>query len=241
MSEIELSVVIPAFNDAERLKKTLPVIKKFFDTKKCRVEIIIIDDGSKDDTQVIVKNFGYNNVRCEAYKVNIGKGYAVNYGVKKAVGRWILFVDADNSTPIKEIDKLWGYRDKYDVIIGSRYLKGSKIGKHQPLFRRFASRAGNMLARMLILPGIRDTQCGFKLFEKSASKEIFGLQTIWRWGFDMEILRIAREGKFKIKEVAVEWFDAEASRIQSKKVFYKTLGELFRIKFNSIKGKYKRK
>lgn len=239
MSKIELSVVIPAYNEATRIKKTLVKTASYLDKKGFYYEIVVVDDGSKDNTKSVVESCEINNLRYISYGKNRGKGYAVGYGVKNARGQWVLFMDADNSTPVGEIDKMWPYRKDYEVVIGSRYLAGSKIYIHQPRFRMIASRVGNILSRILILPGISDTQCGFKMFKLGAGQQIFAKQTIFRWGFDMEILRIAKELGYKIKEAPVEWHDDEASRIQSKMVFIKTFLELVRVKLNSLRGKYR--
>ena len=217
-------------------------------------------------------------------QVNQGKGCVVKQGMLAAKGDWRLFMDADNSTDIEEIEKLWDYaknglgasfafsrpsqptrplpyhprslvsgeseRDldrhfaqdapsasKYDVIIGSRYLNKDSIKIKQPFIRRIVSRMGNILIRILLGVNMVDTQCGFKLFSAKAAEEIFPKQTIERWGFDMEILAIAKKKGYKIKEVAVDWYDAEGSQVK-KSAALQTLKELLVIKWNLIRGKY---
>lgn len=237
--EIFLSVVIPAYNESRRIGKTLNIILDYLEKKDFNYEIIVVDDGSKDNTKQLAEALKIPNLRIESYGENRGKGYAINHGVNQAKGKYILFADADNSTPFQEVDRLLEHIEQYDVVIGSRYLKNSNIKVKQSFLRIMASRFGNLLIQILILPGIPDTQCGFKMFKQTVAKKIFYRQTIWRWGFDMEILRIAKEQKMTIKQVSVDWYNDEASRIQSRKVFLKTLNELFRIRWNSFVGLYR--
>ena len=234
-----LSVVVPAYNEEGRISQTLRAIDQFFSVKGFDYEIIVVDDGSRDQTPAVVTSLKIDRLRLVNYGQNRGKGFAVNYGVKQAEGAWILFTDADNSTAIEQFDQLFQAASEYRVIIGSRYLPASHITVRQGIPRIILGRLGNLLVQALILPGIKDSQCGFKLFEASQAKEIFRLQTIWRWGFDMEILRIAKERGLKIKELPIIWRNDDQSKIQSSRVFISTLGELFRIKLNSLLGRYR--
>lgn len=236
---VELTIVVPAYNEARRIGKTLKATSNFMRKTGLDHEILVIDDGSSDKTQVVVEGLDLPNIKVLSYGQNRGKGYAVHYGVEHAAGAWILFIDADNSTPIQEFEKLWPARQQYRVIIGSRYIRGSNIAVRQGVPRIIMSRLGNILMQVLILWGVNDSQCGFKLFEAKAAEKIFSRQTIWRWGFDMEILRIARELGYKIKEVPVRWLNDDQSRLQSRAVFLTTLGELLAIKKNSILGRYR--
>lgn len=239
MSEpkIELSIVVPAYNEAKRISQTLQEITRF--CQGMNYELLVVDDGSTDSTAAVVEALKLPHTTVLSYGRNMGKGYAVQYGMLRAVGDWILFTDADNSTPISEYPALQAEQDKYQVIIGSRYLAKSNVVVKQSRARIILSRIGNILAQIILLPGIKDTQCGFKLFSSSAAKAIFSKQTIWRWGFDMEILRIARELGYKIKEVPVTWYNDEQTHLQSRRVFTKTFAELLRIKLNSLQGKYR--
>lgn len=235
-----ITIIVPAYNEAKRIGKTLKEISNYFRRRAESYEIVVVDDGSKDNTRAAVEKLNLPNLRLVTYSGNMGKGYAVNFGVKNSLGEWILFTDADNSTPISQFDHLWQQTDSYQVIIGSRYLKGSHIAIRQGVPRILMGRLGNLLIQTLVLPGLHDTQCGFKLFSRRAAQEIFPLQTIWRWGFDMEILRIAREHGYKIKEMPITWLNDEQSKIQSSRVFIKTLFELLAIKRNSLLGRYKK-
>ncbi len=152
-----------------------------------------------------------------------------------------MFTDADNSTPISEVDKLLPYMKEYAVVIGSRYLKRETVKIKQPWYRILLSRAGNLLIKFLVLPGIFDTQCGFKIFRQITAKKIFCFQYIDGWGFDMEILTIAYNLGYKIKEVSVSWYDAGGSKVHLFKDSLKTLADLLKIKWNLLTGKYSKK
>lgn len=235
---MDISIVIPAYNEEKRITKTLKKVVSFFDRQNLDYEIIVVSDGSRDRTCDVVREFGSDRVKVVCVYRNHGKGFGVNRGVANAKGQYILFIDADNSTPIEHYLDLKKYIDEYSVVIGSRYLHDSNIKLKQPWLRIIGSRIGNILIQAMILPGFPDTQCGFKLFKKDAAKQIFSRQTIWRWGFDMEILYIAKKLGYKIKQVPVSWFNDERSRIQSFKTFWTTLSELAKIKVNALSGKY---
>jgi len=253
---IFLSVIIPAYNEEKRLPKTLKKVRDYLDHQNYTYEVYVVDDGSKDRTWEVTKDLikDWSNFKVISYTPNRGKGFAVKTGMLTAKGEWRLLMDADSSTDISEIEELFNFANlksqspnskqipntndqKYEIIIGSRYLKKDSIKIKQPLGRRIMSRMGNWLIRIVL--GIRavDTQCGFKLFSAKAANEIFPLQTIDRWGFDMEILAIARKYGYEIKEVAVDWYDAEGSQVK-KGVVWKTLRELMIIKWNLLTGKY---
>lgn len=171
------------------------------------------------------------------YKVNKGKGGAVKTGLLAARGDWRLVMDADSSTDISEIEKLWTFTNEFDCIIGSRYLKKDSIKVKQPFYRRVVSRVGNLLIQGLL--GIKsvDTQCGFKLYSGKFANEVIPLQRIMRWGFDSEILAIGIKKGYKIKEVAVDWYDDSRTTVK-KSAAFQTLKEIFAIKWNMIRGKY---
>lgn len=236
---IKLSVVIPAYNEERRIAKTLSAISSYLEKQDFSWEIIVVDDGSKDTTVQIVNDLHLPSLRLIKLGQNQGKGAAVKKGMLSAEGEYRLFCDADNATPIGQLEKMWLMTDKFPVVIGSRYLKGSRIVIEQTFMRRFLSRIGNILIQVMILPGFPDTQCGFKLFEGKAAQAIFTKQTISRWGFDMEVLFIARKLKFKIGQVPVDWYDRAGSKIHSSNVFVRTLSELFKIRWNGLTGKYR--
>lgn len=234
-----LSVIIPAYNEAKRIPDTLKKIREYLVKQDYDFEVIVVDDGSRDETAKIVKYLvrNWSGFRIISYNPNRGKGFAVKTGMLAAHGEYCLLMDADNSTDISEVEKLWDYKNKFEVIIGSRYLNKNSIKIKQPLGRRIISRMGNLLIRSVL--GIKsvDTQCGFKMFSSLAVQNIFPYQAIERWGFDMEILAIAIRKGYKIKEIAVDWYDAEGSTVK-KGAAMKTLKELWQIKKNIWAGKY---
>lgn len=235
---MKISIIVPAYNEENRIAPTLQIINTFFASQNYSYEIIVVDDGSKDQTTTVVNNLKLPHTQVISYGGNRGKGYAINFGVKASSGDWILMTDADNSTPIEQFSKLFTQTDQFEVIIGSRYMSGSTVTVKQSTPRIVMSRLGNLLVQLLVLPGLFDTQCGFKLFSASAARAIFPLQTIWGWGFDIEILRIAKEQGYKIKQVPITWRNDDQSRIQSANVFTKTLKELVAIRRNSWQGRY---
>lgn len=243
-SDTEVSIIIPAFNEETVIQDCITSVRSFFTNKKMQYEVIVVDDGSTDSTKSRAEIISKEDpaIRVLSYKENQGKGYAVRTGVLAAHGKQILFMDADCSTPIDAYDVLVPYLSQgYDIVIGSRYLKESAIHIRQPKKRIILGRIGNMLIQLLLLQGIHDTQCGFKIFTYSAAKAIFLKQKIDRWGFDMEALTIGRYMGFRIKEVPVHWQDdvRRKSRFRPIRDAYKTLGELFKIKTNLIFNKYR--
>jgi dolichyl-phosphate beta-glucosyltransferase len=240
---MDLSVIIPAYNEENRLPKTLQDIAEFLETTNKKIEIIVVDDGSSDKTIAVAKEHGtvIKNFRVIDQKKNQGKGAAVKRGMLDATGEWKLFMDADNATPLHEVELLWPYTMEYEVIIGSRHLKTSNVVIAQPWYRRFISRAGNMLIQATIVRGIVDTQAGFKLFSKDAAEKIFNKQQITRWGFDMELLAISQKiFGYKIKEVPISWYNSAESRLRPIRDSWRTLKELMKIKMNLISGVYKK-
>lgn len=168
-------------------------------------------------------------------KKNRGKGFAVKQGILNSHGQYILFTDADNSTPIEEFFKLHSFLKDYEVVIGSRFIHGSTIKRKQPFYRIFLGRLGNRIIRFFLIDGISDTQCGFKAFQHEPAKEIFRRMRIEGFGFDMELLTIAKSLNYTIKEVPVSWYDSSDSRFRPLKDTFRTLREFICIKFNRYK------
>jgi dolichyl-phosphate beta-glucosyltransferase len=236
---LSISIIIPAYNESARLPSTLKVCLKYLTKKDWDWEIIIIDDGSKDQTietvQPIIKDYPVQTI---ILPENQGKGAAIGYGIRKTTKDWSLLFDADNATPLDQIEKLLPFIDRYQMIIGSRYLNHQSIKIKQPFYRVLIGRLGNILIQALLLPKIKDTQCGFKLIKTTLAQKIFNQMTIKRWGFDMELLAIGKYWGYKIKEIPVDWFDSGESRLRPVKATFNTLRELIKIKTNIIKGKY---
>lgn len=202
-----LSIIIPAHNEQYRIKRTISKIIYYIKRNNIDAQIIIIDDGSKDETYRIINVFRnkHNFIVVVKNEKNMGKGFSVRRGVLLAEGDFILFTDADNSTPISEVKKLLSYLEngQYDVAIGSRALKDSKIKIRQPLFRLYMGKIFNRLVKFFLYKDFHDTQCGFKLFNQKAAKEIFELQQFNGFSFDIEILYLAKIKNYKIIEVPI--------------------------------------
>ena len=238
---MKLSVVIPAYNEEQRIAKTLANIDSFLEKQAYDYEIVVIVNGSKDRTYDIVKELERSSVQ-KAVAVNLpegGKGNAVKKGIlEHASGDIIMFMDADNATPVSEIAKFIPFFEQgYDVVIGSREVDPNLLKVKQTLKRQILGKFSHLLIRIVLLPGIYDTQLGFKAFKKEAAKEIFKRVGILGWAFDMEVLAIARRHNYKIKEVAVEWTEFGGSHVPAS-AFIESLIDLFRIRLRVWFGKY---
>ncbi|MCL5435650.1 MAG: glycosyltransferase family 2 protein [Patescibacteria group bacterium] len=237
----KLSVIIPAYNEERRIAATLESVDAYLSKQKYSYEVVIIDNGSNDSTYELVKKIaeGVKHIKVDETHQK-GKGGAVAHGiVKHADGEYIMFMDADNATPISEIEKFWPQLEQgFGVVIGSRYLAGANVTQKQPLYRIVLSRMSNLLIQILAVPGIKDTQLGFKVFTRAAAKDIFHRITVFGWGFDMEVLTIARAHGFKIKEVPVLWREQGGSHVPLS-AYVRSLIDLFKIKWNLITGKYR--
>lgn len=233
---MELSIVIPAYNESARLPMTLDAISRYLTQKNMTAEIIVVDDGSSDGTAEIATKT-LPTILVVRHDHNKGKGAAVKTGMLAASGDWRYLCDADLSTPITELDAFLSARAERTVVIGSRRLPGSTIVRHQVWWKEWLGRMGNLMIQILLLPGIRDSQCGFKLFPASSAK-IFALQRQQRWGYDFEVLFLARRLGHQVKEIPVQWVNDERSKVQPFD-YIKTLGELISIRANAWMGKYK--
>jgi dolichyl-phosphate beta-glucosyltransferase len=242
--DFDLSVVIPAWNEGTRILETFDKLNAYTHARGLTCEILVVDDGSTDNTREVVESAREKNphIHLLTYEGNHGKGYAVKHGMLRARGNRVLFADADGSTPFEAFDTFQKFFELgYQVVIGSRYIKGSFIQVRQPFLRRVLSRAANKLIQVLILWGIKDTQCGFKAFTREAAQDIFSQVSIERWGFDMEVLVIARKHQYKIAEAPVRWLNSFDSRIKFVNDARQTLHDLFYIKKNLMNGVYDKK
>ncbi|MGI8908377.1 MAG: dolichyl-phosphate beta-glucosyltransferase [Candidatus Sumerlaeaceae bacterium] len=215
--EVHLSVVVPAYNEEKRLGDSMPVILAYLDAQPYTWELVIVDDGSSDRTSEIAQSVAkHHSVRVLRNEPNQGKGYSIRRGMLEARGNFRLFSDADLSTPIEELSKFWTYIDQgYDVVIGSRALPDSDLAVRQPASRELAGRVFNAAVQTLLVPGLLDTQCGFKLFSARAAEAIFPQQTLKGFAFDVEVLMLARKFGFRIKEAPVRWVDAPGSKVST--------------------------
>lgn len=239
-NNVYLSVIIPAYNEEIFIKNTLSQINNFLLTKDYNYEIIVIDDGSKDKTFSIVKDLQskIKDLKIIQNDKNLGKGYSVKKGMLNACGNYKLFMDADNSTTIDHVDNFIKYaNDGFDIIIGNRKLKKSNIKKRQSFHKEILGILGNYLIQIFAVPGVKDTQCGFKLFSSKSSSKIFEKLTIYRWGFDIEVLVIAKRRGFKIKSIPILWENREKTNVKLSD-YIKTLEELLKIKINLLRKKY---
>ncbi|MCX6808367.1 MAG: glycosyltransferase family 2 protein [Candidatus Berkelbacteria bacterium] len=233
-----LSVVIPAYKEEKRLHKTIEAIEKYKTSHAIQIETIIVVDGSPDRTAEIAKELTSNldNYRVIDRKQNHGKGYTVREGMLEAKGDYILFTDADNSTPFAQVDKLLKEIDNFEVPI---HCEGGRLAQPQPLYRIIGSRALNLVIQLLADRGIKDTQCGFKLFQKVAAKEIFKRLTFERFSFDIELLAIARKLGYRTKEVGIIWYDDPHSTVNPVRDGLRMVTDAWRVRKNIFSGRYK--
>jgi glycosyltransferase involved in cell wall biosynthesis len=241
MAHPQLSIVIPAYNESARIDDALERVMSCIAEQGWDAEVLVVDDGSKDNTAAIVQRWMADHPRLHLIQNpgNRGKGYSVRNGLLQAAGEIVMFTDADLSAPMEEAARLFAAIDNgADVAIGSRWLERNRQTIHQPLYRQFFGRCFNWITRTVMGLPFKDTQCGFKAFKRSAAQVIFRLQTIERWGFDPEILFIARKLKYVIREVPVTWGHDERSRISYLKDGMKMLEEMAIIRANSLAGRY---
>jgi dolichyl-phosphate beta-glucosyltransferase len=242
-SGVQLSVIIPAYNEELRLPRTLSRSIEYLKAQPYASEILVVNDGSTDATERVVceQRCAPISVRLLSHAdgANHGKGASVKRGMLEARGAYRLYMDADNSTTLDQVDRFWPLFDQgYDVVIGSRALKDSVIGVRQAWYKELAGRLGNRIIRALAVPGITDTQAGFKMFAGEKAGVIFSRQTIDRWGYDVELLAIARLKGYRIGEVPITWINASGSKV-SMKSYFEVLGDLWRIRRNLKAGAYR--
>lgn len=241
MAHPELSIVIPAYNESARIEHALDRVMSCVAEQGWNAEVLVVDDGSSDNTAAIVQRWmqGYPRLHLIQNPGNRGKGYSVRNGLLQAAGDIVMFTDADLSAPMEEAERLIAaIHDGADVAIGSRWLDRARQTIHQPLYRQFFGRCFNWITRTVMGLPFKDTQCGFKAFKRPVAQVIFRLQTIERWGFDPEILFIAQKLGYEIREVPVTWGHDERSRISYLKDGLKMLQDMARIRSNSLAGRY---
>jgi len=247
---MHLSVIIPAYNEEKRITKTLNAIDEYLKKQSYDSEIIVVSDGSKDKTAEVVNSLApqIKNLRLIDNKENHGKGYVTRQGLMEAEGDYRLFTDADNSTSIDQIEKMWPYlkgtcpesaEGGFDVVIGSRDIKGAVLDPPQPWIRQIVLGEGFKLFRKIVLGlwGVEDTQCGFKAMTKKSVEDVMPKCAIDRFAFDPEILIVAQKIGYKIKEIPVYWKNDLDSKVKAKAMINMAL-DLFKIRFNALKGAY---
>jgi dolichyl-phosphate beta-glucosyltransferase len=237
-----VSIIIPAYNEGRRLRASLPSLLRYVREQRWQAEIIVVNDGSSDDTAAAVREFAAaaGIVRLVENPGNRGKGFSVRNGMMHATGDVLLFSDADFSSPIEEAPKLFAaIAAGADIAIGSRWLRSETQTERQPLFRQISGRAFNLLLRGILGLNYKDTQCGFKAFSRRAARMIFPMQRIERWGFDPEILFLARRLQLSVKEVPVQWAHDHGSRVRVLRDGLRMVLELLSIRWNAARGRYR--
>ena len=233
-----ISIIIPAYNEEKRLPATLVRVREYLDAAQWDfAEILVVDDGSRDGTTKVACGAGVRLLRNPG---NRGKGYSVKHGMLEAKGEWCLFTDADLSSPIGELEKLWSsaQSERASVAVGSRAVDRSLVGVHQSPLRELSGRLFNLAMRIVTGLPFKDTQCGFKLFESKAAREVFSRQQLDGFGFDVEVLFIARKLKYKSIEVPVRWDNVEGTKVS---LFLGVTAFLdpLRVRWHALTGKYK--
>jgi glycosyltransferase involved in cell wall biosynthesis len=237
-----LSIIIPSYNEELRLPPSLGLIADYIEKSGRQTEVLVVDDGSTDQTAAVAETFRTRipQLRIVPNIENRGKGYSVRHGMTEARGEIVLFTDADLSAPIEEADKLIAAMDTYDVAIGSRALDRNLIAVHESGFREFAGIIFNKIVRAVLWLPFVDTQCGFKAFRRERCKIIFEQQRIERFGFDPELLYLARHHGLKSVEIPVRWAHSPATKVNMLRDSVQMFLDVFTIRWNAMLGRYRR-
>jgi dolichyl-phosphate beta-glucosyltransferase len=239
----QYSIIIPAYNEGERIGPSLEKVAAYVKQQLWDAEIIVVNDGSRDNTAELVRTFAVKDpiVRLVENPGNRGKGYSVRHGMLEAKGDLLLLSDADLSSPISEASKLFDAITKgADIAIGSRWLAAETQTQRQGMLRQFTGRAYNLLLRTVLGLKFKDTQCGFKAFTRKAAQAVFPAQRIERWGFDPEILFLARKRGLKVAEIPVAWANDDRSKLNPVTDSVRMFSEMLRVRWYSISGAYSR-
>lgn len=240
-----LSIVIPAYKEGERIGQNLLEIEKFLENKNYSYEVIVVVDGSPDNTAEVAKNYSnqLKNLRVIDNKENHGKGYVVRQGLLESRGKYVVFLDADGSTSITHLEKFLPELEAgYDVVIGSRKIEGAFVQIHQPKYREVMGEGGNVLIKLVLgLWKYPDTQCGFKMLTGQAAHEIAKRMVVERFGFDFELIVLAEKLGFKMKQMPVRWLNEEGSTVKltGPNGFIQVLIDLFKTRWRIMTGAYK--
>jgi dolichyl-phosphate beta-glucosyltransferase len=239
----DLSIIIPSYNEELRLPETLERIAAYLSSYEGEAEVLVVDDGSKDGTAAVAEYFRAKipGLRVVSNGTNRGKGYSVRHGMHEARGRIALFTDADLSAPIEEAGKLIDALGTHDVAIGSRAMDRSLITVHESSFREFAGIIFNKIVRVILWLPFVDTQCGFKAFQRDRCQIIFKQQTIERFGFDPELLFLARRHGLRAVEIPVRWGHSPATKVSMLHDSIQMFIDVFTIRWNTLLGRYPRK
>jgi len=239
-SSIYLSLIVPAYNEEKIIKSSLEKIIKYLKSRGYTWEILVVDDGSVDNTVKIAETFSKKGVRVVRLSRNFGKGKALREGVMKSIGEYVVYSDCDLSVPIEAIDSVLIKLEKgIGVVIGSRRVPGAHIMVHQPFLREAMGRVFTLLTQIILQMKLVDFTCGFKGFSKKAAKKVFSKGKVNRWAYDSEILFLAKLNKYKIAEVPVSWFNRKDSRVNLRHVVWESFIDLLKIRKNQFVGEYK--
>lgn len=235
-----LSVIIPAHNEENRLPNTLEQVIRFLDQQPFTSEIIVVENGSADKTLNVAQQFAEQHKQVRVMQSERGKGAAVKHGMLEATGEYRFMCDADLSMPIEELAKfILPALENVDIAIASREAKGS-VRYNEPPYRHLGGRGINFLIQLLILPGLNDTQCGFKCFRADAAEKLFRKQTLSGWSFDIEILFIARKYGYRVQEIPIHWYHDSDTKVRALPDAIHMFQDIFRIHANAQRGVYKK-
>lgn len=228
---VDLSVVVPCFNEEARLGSTLEKVVGYLDRREKAYEILVVDDGSRDATVSVANGVADEHVQVLEHGENLGKGAAVRTGVLASRGEWVLITDADLSTPIEDLERLERRTSEADVVLGSRAVAESEIVRHQPIYRELMGKSFNLIIRSIGLVGLHDTQCGFKLFRGPVARELFERTKVDHFAFDVEVVWLAQKAGHRVVEEGVTWEDSPNSRVSPIGDSWKMLVDVLALRF----------
>lgn len=235
---IFLSVVIPAYNEESRLPDTLEQVFRFLEKQTFASEVIVVENGSTDRTFEVAQAFAKRHENFRVLQTERGKGAAVKRGMLEAKGEFRFMCDADLSMPVDEISEfIPPALTDFDIAIASREAKGS-VRYNEPRYRHFGGRGINYIIQILALPGLNDTQCGFKCFRANVANDLFPLQTMRFWSFDIELLFIALRRGYRVRELPIDWYYHPETKVNAIRDALRMIGDIFRIRINALRGRY---
>ena len=235
-----LSIIIPAHNEESRLPSALEQVIRFLDAQSFTAEVIVVENGSSDQTLVLAQEFAEKDERIRVLQSERGKGAAVKQGMLESRGEYRFMCDADLSMPVEEIAKFIPPNlEDFDIAIASREAKGA-VRYNEPAYRHLGGRGMNFLIQVLILPGLNDTQCGFKCFRADVAEQLFNKQTLNGWSFDIEVLYIARKYGYHVQEIPIHWYHDSDTKVRALSDAIRMFQDIFRIHANALRGIYKK-
>jgi len=235
-----LSVIIPAHNEENRLPDTLEQVLRFLDAQQFTSEVLVVENGSSDNTFAVAQQFAGQHEQIRVLQSERGKGAAVKHGILEARGEYRFMCDADLSMPVEEISKfIPPALEEFHIAIASREAKGA-VRYNEPAYRHLGGRGINFLIQLFILPGLNDTQCGFKCFRADVAEELFRMQTLPGWSFDIEVLYIARKYGYQAREIPIHWYHDAETKVRALPDAIRMFQDIFRIHANALRGTYKK-